>query len=1289
MFQRSEEGEVRKRLFAMIIIASLISACGGSEQATNTPDPTRVSGVTHTSETSVPPAETPAPAATLVPPTSTARPSDTALPPSATAIQPTADMPTSTEALEPLGSLLSLISQGRLFASLEELTSIQAYSGWRNSATEGEAEALTYVANTLGNLAYLQNLGMALERQSFRVFLATELWETRLYVTTRGQETEVPADALRGHRHDVAQALRFDSDGALNDSERNPIAVEGDVVLIRSASEIDVLEESDVQGRIVFLDSAVIRIDPAYRHSSSQEIAQVIAELVEKGAAGLVLVTQYANVPEGSQGKFVGDGIALEGVATEAVIPTLYTRLEDLGPVGIFSWEDLAQIETARLIWDTDVFSPGTSGNLIARIPGADSAQAIILGAHIDSANSPGAIDNGINSVALLEVAQILNEAQLQPAIDLYLVWFGSEEIGLYGSQHFVNTHQELLDRTVAAFLMDSIIVSTPGTLLVLDGWSHSRFGDGQLTFPRFLEEKADAQNIGIDKVEDYQGIGSDNGVFNGFVPTAGFAFSSTKGDCAHSPYDTAETVQGLGNLLEEVASLVLIAAWETSQEQPELRVTPTPSHRAVIVASHTEVVHMTPATLVEMSRALAWEGFDLDVIPFGQAVTGADLDNAELVVVLPVIDYPGPGGDLELYDEAWTEQETEALVTYVEQGGLLVLTNSAHRIYLFGLPLDENEDWHDVNILSEVFGVVFENGPLSSSRAQTQEKHPLTEEQVGLALIQDNGVPFTMQSGETLAQVNGRPAVGLVEYGEAGGQVLVLADLGILGFAGPGPSEGDNLGFLRNLARYARTPVFQPTYEPVFELAECFTPDLRQSLPEDGYDLDCGYLIVPEDRSQVAGKQVELPVVIFHTDNPKPKPDPVIYLAGGGGFNMMPLLPFYMQLFGDAILRNRDLIVYNQRGAPLSEPALPCPGYGQLLYDLARDSNLSQEEQITRKIAFLADCHDDLTEMGIDLKMYNSIANAADAKDLRIALGYEQANYYGTSYGTTLGLALLRDHPQGVRSIILDSVQPPQVAPNSERAPNAYRAFSKLFAACAADETCRQTYPDLEATFYRVIDELNANPAATTAPGWQVNYGGGIFSEAISSMLVTGQAYSAPRAIYRAAAGDLRDIEPHIPDILNAVSPSELDIISAGVFYSLACREEVPFDSYEHALALAADLPPAIADHYLSHFAFWQFRLCESWAIEPDDPVVNRVVISDVPALVFAGQFDPITPSEWGKLAAETLNNSFFYEFPGLGHGVMDSDRCALEIGLQFLNEPTAEPDASCMDNLSGLDFE
>jgi hypothetical protein len=141
-----------------------------------------------------------------------------------------------------------------------------------------------------------------------------------------------------------------------------------------------------------------------------------------------------------------------------------------------------------------------------------------------------------------------------------------------------------------------------------------------------------------------------------------------------------------------------------------------------------------------------------------------------------------------------------------VGQGGLLVMANSAHRIQLFGLVLDANEDWPDLNALSEHFGIVYQEGSVSSSSARVRPEHPLMARQSSLTLIRDNGVPFSMQTGQILAEVDGTPVAALVDYGPAGGQVLALADVGILGFAGPDrPPPRDNFYFLRNLARYAR----------------------------------------------------------------------------------------------------------------------------------------------------------------------------------------------------------------------------------------------------------------------------------------------------------------------------------------------------------------------------------------------------------------------------------------------------------------------------------------------------
>jgi hypothetical protein len=185
-----------------------------------------------------------------------------------------------------------------LFEYLEGLTSIRPYDGWRNSASTGEAEALDFVADVLGGFSYLQALGLELERQSFPVFAATELRESRLYLTVDGRETEVAADAPRGHRHDLVQALRFDSDGVLNDSEPDPAMVEGGVIVIRSEGELAQLGDANLPGTIVFVDYEVV--NPASR--PAEEGAALLARLIDGGAAGLVLVTDATAGPEAQPG---------------------------------------------------------------------------------------------------------------------------------------------------------------------------------------------------------------------------------------------------------------------------------------------------------------------------------------------------------------------------------------------------------------------------------------------------------------------------------------------------------------------------------------------------------------------------------------------------------------------------------------------------------------------------------------------------------------------------------------------------------------------------------------------------------------------------------------------------------------------------------------------------------------------------------------------------------------------------------------------------------------------------
>jgi hypothetical protein len=715
-----------------------------------------------------------------------------------------------------LDKVLPLVSQDRMLAYLEALTAIQPYSGWRNSATEGEAEALAYVAGEFEGFDYLKSLGMELEQQTFGVFNATELWETRLFLKIDGDEIEVPADGIRGHRDDNSIALRFDSDGELGDVAHNPLEIDRPMLFAGDLIAIHALTPEDVKDKILFIPyTSIHRITLG---SVSEEI-EAAKKILALNPAGIVLVTRFSNQIGDAHGAFVGDGNAFTrieiGPETPAV-PVLYTRLEDLATAGIVSWDDFSRMEAARLVWDADVISPGVSGNLVATIPGVDRSRAVILSAHIDSPNGPGALDDGSGSVVLMEIARVINAARLQPAADLVLVWYGSEEIGLYGSAHFVATHQELLDRTLAMLQVDCLtrpLDQIEFTHLILTTWSYGRLGDERLVWPEYMSQAAAQYGIETTPVNRYQ-IESDNTPFGGFdVPNANMAYISPQMEMRrfgsvhyaghlHSPYDTVALTRDVADILEQMAQVTLIAALKTAQEAPQLRVTPTPDRRAVIVASHTEAELMSPAGFTDFGMTLAMQGYDVDLIPYGQPVGAENLADADLVVALPLLDF-ATDQMRDYPDEKWTEAEIALLESYVARGGFLVLTNSARRIKTHNWIFDPNEDWRDVNVLAEHFGIQYTFGAFPDRVFWVAKlDHPLLEKVSYLELMPDNAIPIRIDRGTILApQFSYRASIALVSHGK--GEVLALADAGMLGNVGMGTPE--NLNFWSNLARYVR----------------------------------------------------------------------------------------------------------------------------------------------------------------------------------------------------------------------------------------------------------------------------------------------------------------------------------------------------------------------------------------------------------------------------------------------------------------------------------------------------
>ena len=129
-----------------------------------------------------------------------------------------------------------------------------------------------------------------------------------------------------------------------------------------------------------------------------------------------------------------------------------------------------------------------------------------------------------------------------------------------------------------------------------------------------------------------------------------------------------------------------------------------------------------------------------------------------------------------------------------------------------------------------------------------------------------------------------------------------------------------------------------------------------------------------------------------------------------------------------------------------------------------------------------ICSCHDRLVSEDINLAAYNSAESAADLNDLRLTLGYEEWNLVGISYGTRLALTAMRDYPEGIRCVILDSTYPLQVSLYAEMPANFDRALNVFFHGCTTDPACSEAYPELEIVFFQLVDQLNDSPITFSA---------------------------------------------------------------------------------------------------------------------------------------------------------------------------------------------------------------
>lgn len=180
-------------------------------------------------------------------------------------------------------------------------------------------------------------------------------------------------------------------------------------------------------------------------------------------AAGAVGVVIYNNAPGPLNGTLGAD----------------FT--ENIGVVGIDQSLGFQLASTPGLVLrlKTDTLrGTATTANVLAELPGKNSGNVVMAGAHLDSVNAgPGINDNGSGSAALLEVAE--NLGKVKPQNTIRIAWWAAEESNLVGSTYYVNNLPVAELQRIALYLNFDMVGSPNHVFFVYDGDDSDKEGAG------------------------------------------------------------------------------------------------------------------------------------------------------------------------------------------------------------------------------------------------------------------------------------------------------------------------------------------------------------------------------------------------------------------------------------------------------------------------------------------------------------------------------------------------------------------------------------------------------------------------------------------------------------------------------------------------------------------------------------------------------------------------------------------------------------------------------------------
>lgn len=436
-----------------------------------------------------------------------------------------------------------------------------------------------------------------------------------------------------------------------------------------------------------------------------------------------------------------------------------------------------------------------------------------------------------------------------------------------------------------------------------------------------------------------------------------------------------------------------------------------------------------------------------------------------------------------------------------------------------------------------------------------------------------------------------------------------------------------------------------------------------------------CGKLEVFEDRSAGTGRKIEINIVVYPATGRNKASDPYFYIPGGPGSSATEDAP-YVAAELTKIREKRDLVFVDQRGTG---------GSNQLYCELFNPNDVRSYLAHWNPPAAVRACRNNL-EKSANLKLYTTSIAMDDFDEVRRALGYEKINLGGTSYGTRAVMAYVKQHGSSVRTVSLHGISPFDQTIPRDFPGHTQRALEGVLNECLADAECRATFPDIRKNERDVLEKLKKGPLEVKVKvddkELTVKLSRDLAAEAIRYMLYSSAAAGRiPLILNEASQGNFRPLAEAAIFFRRAIVATG----ATGLYLSVTCAEDLPFIKANEGLNAE--------ETFLGSYRLRQQReACAEWPSSEVSRSYFKPVRSDVPALIYSGQWDPVTPPEYGDRLAKNLSNSLHLVVPSGGHGFggLAGLECLQSISDRFVESGTTRGiDTSCVSSIKRPGFQ